>query len=61
MKLFRTIIGAALILLGLVWILQGSGMLAGSVMTGQSQWLYTGIVVAIIGAGTIFTTYRRRT
>lgn len=60
MKLIRTIVGAVLILLGLVWILQGSGKLGGSFMTGQSQWLYIGIVVALVGAGTIFTTYRRR-
>jgi hypothetical protein len=55
MNLLRTIAGLALLLLGLVWVLQGSGLLGGSFMTGQSQWLYIGIVVAIIGAGIIVT------
>ena len=54
MKLFGTIAGVLLVLLGAVWILQGAGILGGSVMTGQSQWLYIGIVVAIVGAGLLW-------
>jgi LPXTG-motif cell wall-anchored protein len=60
MKLFGTIAGALLILIGLVWILQGANVLLGSVMSGQSQWLYIGIVVAIAGAGLIYFVRRRR-
>ena len=59
MKLFGTIAGALLFLLGLLWILQGSNMLAGSAMSGQSQWLYIGIVVALIGAGIVYFVRRR--
>ena len=35
-------------------------VLAGSVMSGQSQWLYIGIVVLIVGLLALWWTYRRR-
>ena len=41
--------GVILLLLGLVWTLQGAGVLGGSVMTGQRQWLVIGLVVAVVG------------
>lgn len=59
MKLFGTVAGLLLILVGAVWILQGANILGGSVMSGQSQWLYIGIVVAIAGAGIVFLARRR--
>ncbi|MDB5613834.1 MAG: hypothetical protein JWQ22_1487 [Devosia sp.] len=59
MKLFGTIAGALLILLGLLWILQGSNIIGGSVMSGQSQWLYIGIIVALVGAGIVYWVRRR--
>ena len=59
MKLFGTIAGALLILVGLLWILQGSNMIGGSVMSGQSQWLYIGIVVALVGGGIVYWVRRR--
>lgn len=49
MKIFGTIVGVVLVLLGGLWTLQGSNMLAGSVMSGQSQWLYIGLVVVAVG------------
>lgn len=59
MKLFGTIAGIVLLLVGALWILQGANILAGSVMSGQSQWLYIGIVVALVGAGIIYFVRRR--
>ena len=59
MKLFGTIVGLLLVLVGIVWILQGANILGGSVMSGQSQWLYIGIVVALVGAGITFLVRRR--
>ena len=59
MKLFGTIAGIVLLLVGVLWILQGANILAGSVMSGQSQWLYIGIVVALLGAGIIYFVRRR--
>jgi len=40
------ITGIILVLLGVLWILQGFGIVGGSFMTGQSQWLYIGVVTA---------------
>jgi hypothetical protein len=58
MRLAGTIIGIILMLAGLLWILQGTNVLGGSVMSGKSEWLYVGIVVAIAGA--ILTGWSRR-
>jgi Mg2+ and Co2+ transporter CorA len=60
MKLFGTIAAVLLMLLGLVWTLQGANILGGSVMSGQSQWLYIGIVVLLAGAALLFWLRRSR-
>jgi Na+/melibiose symporter-like transporter len=49
MRIFGSIVGVVLVLLGGLWVLQGANLMAGSVMSGQSQWLYIGIVVAVVG------------
>ncbi|HKA48645.1 MAG TPA: hypothetical protein VKK19_03525 [Candidatus Dormibacteraeota bacterium] len=43
--------GVLLLLIGLIWVLQGAGVIGGSFMTGQKLWLGIGIVVAIAGLG----------
>jgi Na+/melibiose symporter-like transporter len=60
MRIAGTIIGIILILVGGVWIAQGANMLAGSVMSGQSQWVWVGAVLAILGVVALWWTYRRR-
>ena len=42
-------IGILLTLVGGVWILQGTGFLKGSSMTGSSKWLVIGVVCVVIG------------
>ena len=54
MRIFGTIVGAVLVLLGGVWTLQGSNMLAGSVMSGQSQWLYIGLIALLVGLAALW-------
>lgn len=49
MRIFGSIVGVVLVLLGGLWTLQGSNVLGGSVMSGQSQWLYIGLVVLVAG------------
>jgi hypothetical protein len=49
MRIAGSIIGVILVLIGGLWILQGSNIVGGSVMSGQSQWLYIGIVALIAG------------
>jgi len=53
------ILGAIAILVGAVWILQGSGVLPGSFMTGQRMWLVIGIIVAIVGLALAYNGIRR--
>ena len=61
MKIFGTIVGVVLVLLGALWALQGSNMLAGSAMSGQSQWLYIGLIVVAVGLVVLWWfTLRRR-
>ena len=49
MRIVGTIVGIILVLIGGLWIAQGSNLLAGSVMSGQSMWLWIGVVAAIAG------------
>lgn len=60
MKIIQTIVGVVLLAFGALWTLQGANIVAGSVMSGQSQWLYIGIVVAVLGLVVLWWTYRRR-
>jgi len=50
-----SIVGAILVLFGLVWFLQGGGVLPGSVMSGSQFWEMTGAITLIIGL--IIVTY----
>ncbi|HTT50325.1 MAG TPA: hypothetical protein VMH35_02835 [Streptosporangiaceae bacterium] len=43
------IVGALLLIAGVVWTLQGLGYLKGSVMTGSTVWALIGPVVAVGG------------
>ena len=49
MRLIKMIGGIALVLIGLLWALQGVGVLGGSSMSGHSQWLLIGAAAAVIG------------
>jgi hypothetical protein len=42
-------LGVICLVVGGIWIFQGSGILPGSFMTGQRQWLWIGIAVDVIG------------
>jgi hypothetical protein len=54
----RLALGILLVLLGLVWTLQGLGYLGGSVMTGVTFWAIVGPIVAFIGVGLVLWTAR---
>lgn len=49
MKGFWRVVAAVLILVGVVWFLQGVNILPGSFMTGQIQWAVYGGVTAAAG------------
>jgi len=58
MRVASLILGVIAIFAGGVWILQGSGVLPGSFMTGQTMWLVIGILVAGLGLGLTFNGLR---
>jgi len=60
MKIALNLLGAVLILMGCIWILQGVNILPGSFMTGQIRWaVYGGIAVAV-GVALLLSANRRR-
>jgi hypothetical protein len=50
MRSWRAIVGAVLVVIGGVWILQGGGVLNGSFMSGQQLWLWIGVGCVAVGA-----------
>ncbi|MFC5060962.1 hypothetical protein [Actinomycetospora atypica] len=59
------IVGIVAALLGLLFTLQGIGLVGGSFMTGQRLWLVIGIVLVVLGllvaSGGLFRRDTRRT
>jgi len=49
MRIALNIVGAALVFIGSVWVLQGVNVLPGSFMSGQMQWAVRGGVAVIAG------------
>jgi hypothetical protein len=48
-KSLRVGLGLLLVVVGLIWTLQGLGVISGSVMTGVTLWAIIGPIVAILG------------
>jgi hypothetical protein len=49
-RTFKLVVGVALILVGVVWTLQGLDVMGGSGMSGNALWAVVGPIVALIGA-----------
>lgn len=49
MNRFGTAVGAVLVILGVVFALQGLGVIGGSAMSGKTLWAVIGPVLAVIG------------
>jgi glucose dehydrogenase len=49
MRRSRVLVAVLLLVVGLAWIGQGSGMVAGSAMSGSSFWAVAGVAVLIAG------------
>jgi hypothetical protein len=56
--LVRRIIGIVLVVIGAVWIAQGSGALHGSFMTGEALWTVIGVIVGLFGIALLIGTAR---
>ena len=59
-KNLRVGLGVLLVLVGLIWTLQGLGYLAGSAMTGVTLWAVIGPIVAILGVLLVARSVRAR-
>lgn len=51
----RPILGAILIVIGGLWALQGAGAVGGGAMSGHSQWLVIGLIVALAGVALLIS------
>ncbi|WP_131118450.1 hypothetical protein [Lichenihabitans psoromatis] len=60
MKIMLMLVGAVLLLVGVVWALQGMNYIGGSFMSGQPRWLTIGIATAIVGVILMAVGNRRR-
>ena len=61
MKIAFYIFGGLLVLMGIVWFLQGINILPGSFMSGQMKWAVNGAISFVIGAALIaFANLRMR-
>jgi hypothetical protein len=62
MKTLLWVLGVIGVVLGLLWIGQGTGYIhwpASSFMINQPRWAWYGLAVAVIGIGLIGWSYRR--
>jgi hypothetical protein len=60
MTWLKGIVGVICVLLGLVWIGQGTNLLPGSFMSGQSMWAIIGLVLLIVGGWLLWSLARAR-
>ncbi|OHV69558.1 hypothetical protein LCM4576_22880 [Mesorhizobium sp. LCM 4576] len=49
MRLTRFVLALIVLGLGALWSLQGLGLVGGSFMTGQTRWLYIGLLTMLVG------------
>jgi divalent metal cation (Fe/Co/Zn/Cd) transporter len=60
MKRGVSIVGILIALAGIVWFLQGIGLLKGGFMTNNPTWVIIGAVAAIVGIGLIVWVNRQQ-
>ena len=60
MMWMRVVIGVLLVVVGIVWILQGVGTLHGSFMTDQAIWAVIGAVAVLFGIALLVGAARTR-
>ncbi|MDX8479196.1 hypothetical protein RFN28_12010 [Mesorhizobium sp. VK24D] len=49
MRLIRILLALIVLAIGVLWSLQGLGLVPGSFMTGQREWLYIGLITILVG------------
>jgi hypothetical protein len=53
------VLGIIAVLIGLLWVGQGSGLIPGSFMSGDRTWLGIGLVCVVAGVFAIFSALRK--
>jgi hypothetical protein len=48
-RTLKLVVGAALVLVGVLWTLQGLDVIGGSGMSGHALWAVVGPIVALVG------------
>jgi hypothetical protein len=54
LRVWRLALGGLLGLAGIIWLLQGVGVLPGSFMTGSAFWAVVGAVLIVAGGGLVY-------
>jgi hypothetical protein len=60
LRYLATILAGPLLLIGVIWVLQGLNILPGSFMTGQIIWAIYGAPMAVAGAALVWWVNRSR-
>jgi hypothetical protein len=60
MKLIGNIVAIVVLVIGALWMLQGLNVIGGTGMSGQSQWLWTGIVLIVVALAGLWWINRGR-
>jgi hypothetical protein len=54
----RLVVGGVVLLLGVLWTLQGLDVIGGSGMSGKTLWAIVGPIVALVGAFVVVRAWR---
>ncbi len=57
-RVVKLVVGAILVVMGVVFTLQGLNVLGGSGMSGKSLWVVLGPIIALVGAWLLVRTLR---
>lgn len=60
MRAIGIVVGLLLLLVGVIWILQGINVLPGSFMSGRPGYALLGMVAAIVGVVVLLRSARRK-
>jgi hypothetical protein len=58
-RIALVVLGVVALVVGLVWVGQGSNLIPGSFMTGSRTWLTVGLIVAVVGIVLVVVGLRR--
>lgn len=58
-RIALVVVGVVALVVGLVWMGQGSNLIPGSFMTGSRTWLTIGLIVGLVGVLLIWLGVRR--